>query len=37
MAKNDNAHSIRLLDSLRRNLGNDVAGCEGNFFMVKFI
>ena len=25
MAKNDNAHSIRLLDSLRRNLGNDVA------------
>ena len=26
MAKNDNAHSIRLLDSLRRNLGNDVAG-----------
>lgn len=24
MAKNDNAHSIRLLDSLRRNIGNDV-------------
>lgn len=25
MAKNDNAHSIRLLDSLRRNIGNNVA------------
>lgn len=24
MAKNDNAHSIRLTDSLRRNIGNDV-------------
>lgn len=27
MAKNDNAHSIRLIDSLRRNIGND-AGDE---------
>ncbi len=25
MAKNDNAHSIRLIDSLRRNIGNDAA------------
>lgn len=25
MAKNDNAHSVRLLDSLRRNIGDDVA------------
>ena len=25
MAKNDNAHSIRLIDSLRRNIGDDVA------------
>ena len=25
MAKNDNAHSIRLIDSLRQNIGNDVA------------
>lgn len=24
MAKNDNAHSIRLIDSIRRNIGNDV-------------
>ncbi len=25
MAKNDNAHSIRFIDSLRKNIGNDVA------------
>ena len=25
MAKNDNAHSIRLIDSLRRNVGDDEA------------
>lgn len=25
MAKNDNAHSIRMIDSLRRNIGNDAA------------
>ena len=25
MAKNDNAHSVRLLDSLRRNIGDDAA------------
>ena len=25
MAKDDNAHSVRLLDSLRRNIGDNVA------------
>lgn len=25
MAKKDNAHSVRMIDSLRKNIGNDVA------------
>lgn len=35
MAKNDNAHSVRLIDSLRSNTADDAADIEKKFEWAK--